>query len=150
MFEQTKTNKNITICPKLTLFNEYIYYTLLNKLRNFRKNILQNNSDYYDILKEYDSVGPVIAFKIQTDNDKKRIADALYNFLVMITKLIEEGNYDEAVEQYKLMTLLLINYYGLKHDYNKEVDSGYHYQDFDAKKAGHGYKPKERKKLKTE
>jgi hypothetical protein len=31
LIEQTKTNKNITICPKLTLFNEYIYYTLLNK-----------------------------------------------------------------------------------------------------------------------
>lgn len=125
--------------------------TVLNKLRNFRNNILQNNSDYYDILKEYDSIGPVIAFKIQTDNNKKRIAESLYNnFLTKITNLIELEEYDKAVEQYHIMTLLLINYYGLKHDYNKEVDSGYHYQDFDAKQAGHGYKPKERKKLKTE
>ena len=33
---------------------------------------------------------------------------------------------------------MLINYYNLKHDYNDIKSKNYNYQDFDARKAGHG------------
>ncbi len=120
--------------------------SVLKNLRYFRNNVLQTNQDYYETLKEYDSIGPVIAFKLLTDKDNKKIAEALYNnVLTTISDLVKEQKNDEAVEKYKVMTLLLINYYGLKRNYNHEVDNNYHYNDFDAKKAGHGYQPIKKK-----
>ena len=36
------------------------------------------------------------------------------------------------------MTLALINYYGLKHEYNNDKDNDYGYLEFNPKTAGHG------------
>ena len=38
------------------------------------------------------------------------------------------------------MTLLLINYYGLKHVYNLGKDSGEYYKNFEVVTSGHGKK----------
>ena len=62
------------------------------------------------------------------------------NVLVPVANLISEKEYDKAVEKYYVMTLMLVNYYGLKHDYNDIKDDDYGYQSFDPSVSGHGRK----------
>ena len=114
---------------------------IMNNLRCFRDNVLQNDSKYYDILKEYDVIGPKLADCIRNDKDKEKMALGLYqNVLVPVANLISEKEYDKAVEKYYVMTLMLVNYYGLKHDYNDIKDDDYGYQSFDPSVSGHGRK----------
>lgn len=118
---------------------------ILNDLRAFRDNILQQNTQYFDILKEYDSIGPVIANYLFNDPDKIQLATCLYqNIIIPINELIQKKEYQKAVEAYYQMTLLLINYYGLKHHYNTLKENDYDYPNFNPRLAGHG-----RKRIKT-
>ena len=112
---------------------------LLNNLRNFRNNILQKNLTYYNILKEYDTIGPLIADCIINDKDKETLAQNIYQkALIPINNLILNNEYDTAIEKYYILTLLLINYYGLKHEYNHTKDNNYNYENFNPSLAGHG------------
>ncbi len=114
---------------------------VMQNLRKFRDNVLQENEEYHEVLKEYDTIGPQIAHKIENDENKEQIANVLYEkVLTPISKLVGNGENELAVEKYYQMTLLLINYYGLKHEYNSIKDNGYYYETFDVKKAGHGKK----------
>lgn len=113
--------------------------TILNDFRNFRNHILQKQEKYYDILKEYDTIGPVIKDAILIDSNRQIIANGIYqNGLLPIHHLIQQKNYDQAVENYYVMTLMLINYYGLKKEYNQLKDKNYYNLNFDPTKAGHG------------
>lgn len=116
-------------------------HELLNNFRNFRDNILQKDKKYEEILKNYDTVGPVVGDAIYKDEDRIKLSLVLYNnILKPINELIKQEKYDEACEQYYVMTLKLINYYGLKHDYNLHVDNNYGYgqDEIDIKNSGHG------------
>lgn len=114
---------------------------VMNNLRNFRDNILQCNKKYYDTLKEYDVIGPVLARKLANDKDGKKISSVLYDdVLSPISNLITLEEYDVAVEKYYVMTLMLINYYGLKDAYNYIKKNDYEYDNFEPKRAGHGKK----------
>lgn len=108
---------------------------VLNTLRAFRNNILQQNPIYYDILKYYDSIGPVIAKKISEDKEKSKLSKYLYSsILIPICNYISINNYEEAITKYEAMTLSLINYYGLKKQYNSIEFKN----DFIPEKSGHG------------
>ena len=112
---------------------------LLNDFRCFRDNVLQKNEQYYEYLQDYDGIGPVIANKLNEDNNRESIASAIYNnALIPIDNLLKDKKYDEACEKYYLMTLLLINYYGLKHLYNISKDSNDYSRDFESNTSGHG------------
>lgn len=112
---------------------------LLENLREFRNNILQPNENYHDILKEYDVIGPKLADCIINDHDKEKMASCLYeNALLPINKKINNKEYDSAIEMYYLMTLSLVNYYGLKHEYGEIKERDYDYEDFNPSKSGHG------------
>lgn len=114
---------------------------LLHNFRSFRDNVLQKDKKYEEILKSYDTVGPVVGDAICNDKEKNKMAKAIYNsFLMPINKLIKQEKYDEACERYYVMTLGLINYYGLKHEYNEHTDNNYGYNknEIDIKNSGHG------------
>ena len=116
---------------------------LLNNLRFFRDNVLQQDKEKYtEILQSYDTVGPIIANCIINDKNKSEMSNGLYNIVLKpISKLIEQNKYNEACEKYYLMTLSLINYYGLKNQYNNITDNNYGYErEIDIKKSGHGKK----------
>lgn len=120
---------------------------VMEGLRKFRGAVLQKDVDNYEILKEYDTVGPVLAEKLFRDKDREQIAETVYDYvLTPITELINEGKNEEAIEAYRDMTLLFINYYGLKHPYNELVQKGYEYESFDPFTAGHGIKTKKMNK----
>lgn len=114
---------------------------LLNNFRNFRDNILQKDKKYEETLKEYDVIGPKIACCLMHDNDRQEMAQGLYqNILLPVNELINQQEYDKAVEAYYIMTLSLVNYYGLKHEYNDAKDNNYGYKEFNQQTAGHGLK----------
>ena len=99
---------------------------VMKNLRYFRDNVLSQNSNNDDILKVYDNIGPVIADKLIKDNDRTKMADGLYNnALVLISEQIEKKDYTKAINNYMVMTLMLINYYGLKSAYAKSSDKNY-------------------------
>ena len=112
---------------------------LLENFREFRDNILQPNTKYHDILKEYDVIGPLLADCIIKDQEKEKTAIGLYeNVMLPINNEINNMNYDKAVEMYYLMTLSLVNYYKLKHEYNSIKDKNYNDIEFIPSKSGHG------------
>ena len=122
---------------------------VMNDLRRFRDEVLQKDEKYYEILKEYDVVGPELADCIRNDKDREMMAKGLYeNALLPIRKLILNNEYDKAVEKYYIMTLMLVSYYGLKHEYNSAKDQDYGCQEFHPDMAGHG-KPDSHKLVKV-
>lgn len=114
---------------------------VLDNLRMFRDDVLQKEEKYYDILKDYDMIGPMIVDCILHDKDKNEMAEGLYkNCILKINDEVINKEYDKAVEHYYLMTLGLINYYGLKHDYNLMKYNVYENIEFIPEMAGHGVK----------
>ena len=111
---------------------------VLNSLRNFRDNTLQKNEEYYEILKAYDIIGPTISKSINLDKDRFTMANYLYEtFLKPIAALVDDNKDLEAIEKYRIMTLALINYYGIKKVYN---NINYDIPNFKPETAGHGRK----------
>lgn len=112
---------------------------ILQTLRSFRDNILQKDEKYYDILKEYDTIGPIIADCIANDQYKEIVAEETYQkSIIPIYYLIYHKKYDEAITRYQLMTQLLIDYYSLNEEYAKIKSQNYNYEDFTPETAGHG------------
>lgn len=92
---------------------------VLNTMRKFRDQELQNNPEYIDLLKKYDMVGPIIAKNIQNDKNNVILSNYLYSsVLEPVCKHIENKEIEKAITLYEVMTLSLVNYYGLKKFYN--------------------------------
>ena len=108
---------------------------VLNILRNFRNNYLQENNIYKSLLVEYDIIGPLIAKDIYNSPNKEEIAFNLYEHILKnIVIEIEQGNYENAIKLYKGMT------YGLKVCFgyaNKNIDPAI-ISSKDIKESGHG------------
>ena len=114
----------------------------MNNLRKFRDQILQKNDKYSNILKLYDSIGPIVSCNIMHDDNREEIANKIYSKLEGFTSLIENEKYDEATRSYVIMTLKLVKEYGLDNMYRNIRDNNFGYKDneFDITKAGHGKK----------
>ena len=113
---------------------------VIQNLRNFRDNVLQKNDKYSEILKIYDTIGPILASKIIQDENRDSIASEIYTYtLEPISNLINEENYAAAVKHYFYMTLYLINEYNLARAYNFLVDNNFGYKK-DEHASGHGCK----------
>lgn len=112
---------------------------VLNDFRKFRDTILQKNPKYYEGLKEYDSIGPMVASSMVHDKDSYDMAVMTYELdLLRVHQFYLEGKYDDAYDWYCKMTRDLISYYGLDHEYAMLKANGYDYDDFCPSKAGHG------------
>lgn len=112
---------------------------VLNDFRDFRDGILQKNSKYYEGLKEYDGIGPVVACCLAHDRDAKDMAEMTYEIdLLKVHKYYLEGKYDKAYECYCKMTSDLISYYGLDDMYNEMKLNDFGNMKFNPKEAGHG------------
>jgi hypothetical protein len=113
--------------------------SILENFRSFRDNVLQKDSKYYDVLKMYDTVGPMIVECIELDDNREKMANTIFkNILLPLNDKINNHEYDHAVNMYQCMTMFLIEYYGLMPEYEKIKDRDYGYISFDVKSAGHG------------
>ena len=112
---------------------------VLNNLRNFRDNVLQKDNQYEEILKEYDFIGPIIADCIINDPDREHLAQAIYSGgLLGINQNIIEGNYDNAVYNYKKLTEYLKVRYKLEKQCAELKANNYGCTNYDQTKGGHG------------
>lgn len=99
---------------------------LLNTLRKFRGNVLQQTSDGEEYLKTYDVIGPVIAKCLETE-DNKELAYRLYSEGIMPVSLaIENNEYVKATELYKNLVYRLAERYNIPtnidgYEYDKSV-----------------------------
>ena len=125
------------LCSILGMADNNFY---LNTIRNFRKNILQKDDKYKQLLVQYDIIGPKIAKALKNDPLKEKIAKDCFNaYIVSIVKLINEQKYQMAINIYTYMTNSLRFIYNLNYITisNLDIDNA------DIKKSGHGiYKTK--------
>ena len=104
---------------------------VLNRLREFRREVLQRDISYAPILFQYDVIGPKISEEIRKDSSN--ISQKIYDcFLIPIVENLNHKKYKEAVERYIFMTKSLGNIYGIESP--NDMDSSYDYQN-----GGHGY-----------
>lgn len=137
IYKQTETSNCYLTTIVCNILHKKDDDQILNTLRNFRDNVLQRDKKYYKILKDYDTIGPIISEKIANDKDKLLLSKYLYQSILIPTATnINNNNYEKAITIYEIMTLSLINYYGLKHQYNSQEYS----QIFNPSTAGHGLK----------
>lgn len=100
------------ICRKLGLSDEYECVRLLH---DFRKNVLEQDEKYTEMLKEYDRIGPFIAQMLETDDDSKELCTRLLQvYLVNVLDLIKANKNDEALQRYVEMVNLLRTIYGVE------------------------------------
>lgn len=110
-------------CEILGLNDRNIYLTLF---RRFRKDYLQKNPEGLPILVQYDTVGPMIARRLNNDPNKKMVAfSMLKEYIGPIAQMLAEdyvgnskpgirGNYAKAINMYAQMTQSLIERYQLQ------------------------------------
>ena len=115
---------------------------VLNDFREFRKNVLKTNPRYFEGLKQYDNIGPLVAKNLKEDENAEKMAERIYKYhLLKVRKYYLEGNYDAAYTCYCQMTIALINWYGLEEEYEiiKAKDYGYtENNQFNPEIAAHG------------
>lgn len=139
IYKQTEVSGCFITTVACQILGKEDHDPILDDFRNFRDNVLQKNEKYYEILKEYDIIGPKLAKCIFYDKDKTKIASGIYNtVLTKIHHLVSQKKYDEAVEKYYVMTLMLINYYSLKHEYNQIKETKFDDFLFIPNQSGHG------------
>lgn len=113
---------------------------VLETMRGFRDEVLQNNEQYFELLKEYDSIGPLLAYKLDHDRQRVEVSKALYsNVLMTVSSYIKEKDYIHAVKWYKSMILFFVDYYGFMDVYKTYKSSADQDEFFDPRTAGHGY-----------
>lgn len=116
------------ICNKLGFSDDC---DSLNTLRGFRNNVLQKNSEYQELLYEYDVVGPKIAQYLIIE-DNSFIGNLYQYFIEPIVAFVKEKSNQEAINKYVEMTTFLEDYYGI--DSTLNIPTFYDYT-----KGGHGY-----------
>ena len=118
-------------CDILGLPDNNIY---LQTLRKFRKETLQKDDKYKDILVEYDIVGPIIASKLKYEKENQLIAKNLLRMGIAKTvyHILNEEKL-EAIKTYTDMTKLLIQAYNID-----IVPSQEQINNADITKSGHG------------
>lgn len=114
--------------------------TYLQTMREFRDSVLQKNEQYKPLLVEYDIIGPKIADAIQNDPMKEALATHYFTkYIIPITNLIKDKQYESAVNNYVRMTTTLYTIYGIP----KYNISSLEIETADIKQSGHGkYKVK--------
>lgn len=139
--QEKKSNEQITGCYITTVICSVLGYSnecyVLKQMRDFRNNIMQKDSQYLNILLEYDVIGPMIAENIQKEyieTENKDMWTRFYQlYLSKTADLISFRKYKEAVEMYKCMMIALKDYFGIS-----EIDFTIYREKYDMSHGGHG------------
>jgi len=87
---------------------------VLETLRSFRDNYMKKKPECLPLLEDYSTVGPIIASKLDTDEDRVLKANImLYFFIEPAINCIKNNDYDSAIEIYKNMTINLMETYDI-------------------------------------
>lgn len=93
-------------------------------------NAFDDTKDFYvvpnciDMLIDYNTIGPVIADRMNHDEDKEKMAKiALENYIIPAEALAKEGRFDEATMIYKRMIQVLAFTYYVETDMLRTEDN---------------------------
>ncbi len=105
-------------CYITTIISNILGYAdnceLLNTLRDFRDNYLKSHKEYYDLLLEYDILGPKISHCIYNDENNYPLALIISRCYIMpCANYIKDGKYEDAITIYKNMVHHLMNRYNI-------------------------------------
>lgn len=92
----------------------------LNSWKLFRKNILEKNNKYRDLLVYHDRISPLIADAIRNTNIKSidEFLKIIYKYYIInISNYIKNNQVERAIEVYKKMLELLIVNFSLNKEY---------------------------------
>lgn len=89
----------------------------LEILRDFRDTYMMQKPECFDLLIEYEVIGPIISRHILQDKETANIM--LDNYIAKTIMLIKKGQYEQAINTYKAMVYFLKNKYNLN---NLKVD----------------------------
>ena len=112
---------------------------VLDCLRSFRDEVLQKDKKYENVLKLYDSIGLMLSCYMNHDKSRDEIANEVYLRLIRLCDLIKDKKYDDAVNNYVIMTLKLVSKYNLQRKYRqiRNNNFGFDEGEFDQSNAGH-------------
>ncbi len=89
----------------------------LETLRVFRDNYMKKQERYIPLLKDYDTVGPLISDKLWNDDNKEKVATLMLNvFIQESICAIKDKEYNAAINTYENMTYYLMDYYNIDMD----------------------------------
>ena len=90
-------------------------YECVKVLHNFRKNILEKDTKYNDMLYSYDLVGPIIGQLVYNDPYAVDLCKTLLQeYLGSMLDSIRIDNNEEAVLKYEQMVEVLMNRYNIE------------------------------------
>jgi hypothetical protein len=125
----------ITTCVVNILgYSDDCYY--LTQLRSLRNNVFQADKQYWYLLAQYDNIGPVIADKLIHEKRPVDFAQVIEGkFLLPLSRLIDTGDFKNAISIYMLMTNYLQTRYQIPDDYYFNPND---YDFKSIKECGHG------------
>lgn len=107
----------------------------LNTLRIFRKEVLQKDTRYRELLLRYDTVGPVLARALAHDENSVQVAVDLYNIYIKgCVGYIKRGQIDNAVTLYVEMVERMVAKYMIRAEFVSDTVREMYVQD----NGGHG------------
>lgn len=80
----------------------------LEKLRCFRDTYLKDRLGGTEIIKMYYSIAPQLVVAINKNTNQDKIYEEIYSNIQKILKLIDDGHKEDAVIEYMVMTMKLI------------------------------------------
>ena len=102
---------------------------ILNTIIMFRKNILEKNIDYKDLLVYHDRMSKIIVDAINNTNRdmiKDILEDIYKNYIIKIYQSIIKKDNKAAIVKYKEMFNLIIKYFSLEYEYEGVKDQYKH------------------------
>lgn len=108
----------ISTAAGIALKKDY-YDSVLDSIRFLKDEYLEKDEKYADLLSMYDFIGPVVAKKMNEDENKVETATKVYSILGRISKLVEKEEIDKATNYYSQMVGVLINKYDLGEFYEE-------------------------------
>lgn len=102
----------------LALVPEVAQIPGMDRLQNFRIDVLEKDEQYETALRIYDIIGPFLSREIALDTDRQVICSGIItNHLAPIAKMVMNEDYTEAFKQYAEMVNTLSTHY--QKDLNK-------------------------------
>lgn len=96
-----------TMCNILG-YSDDCYY--LKVIKDFKNNYLMKKDKYFNLLAEYEVIGPIISRCIRDD---KETATMMLDYVIKIVKYINNNNYNNAINTYIAMISNLKRKYNL-------------------------------------
>lgn len=98
----------------------YTDKTLLN-MKKLKDNLKQDEN-YTNFIKMYDSLGPILADRLNSDEKRLSLSTKLYKYMSKVSIFVDKGQEDRAAHYYSKMVVSLVNKYNLDDLYNAEAD----------------------------